>query len=466
MMNHSSYSKRAFFMLFIALIVVLGQVGEVYAANCPTGSMTPPGRTSGRFDIGGCATEMTGQFYQQYEFTHKLVDCVEGVIRYATLLMMEVIRQQFAWLVTGLSTLVIAFFGVRIMMGERELLKRATTLTVKLAFVVGFMQMLPFIVNSTFAILDDLMRLVSGGVSPWVRIDAFLGNLMGFGASISMFNGLLGVVGASAFSSKVGISMFFFGVLGILNLMIFIMQLIYTYCLAVLTIGFLLVLTPIVLPLALFFYTERYFKKWCDIIVSAILTPVLIFAFLWMFLGIFDILIQNIFQILGGNDFKSYWRMNTSLFSWVMPSDPNQNMMMQNLSTVGDLGCVDRSIKPPIQTNINPFAKNSFDVGAGRMATMNFGYNDVSIVQRLSFAFMTLYIFASLMKSMVVMLPQIASSIASVSSNIAFGGNSAAIGKLQGQVDKLKGKVESATSGEGSVANVTSQLSEMVGKRK
>lgn len=457
--------RKRLLLICMSLLVLMADIGAAYA-NCPTGGMQQPARNMSRFEIGQCATSYTGLYYQQYEFTTKLVACIEGTIVYATYYMMDVIAQQFWWLTASLSTLVIMFMGVRIMMGERELLKRTMTLTIKLAFVVGFMAMLPQLVQAVFAIFNELLALVSGGISPWVRIDSFLGNLLGFGPSISMFNGLVGLIGASAFSSKVGITMFFFGIIAVLNLLVFIMQLIYTYCLAVMTIGFLLVLSPIMIPLALFFYTERYFKKWYDIIVSAMLTPILIFAFLWMFIGIFDVLIHNIFDIMGGNNFKAYWRLNTSLFSWVMPSDPNQNMMMQNLSRAGDLDCVSRNITSPIQGNINPFAKNAFDAGVGRMATLNFGANDVNIVQRLSFAFITLWIFASIMKSMIVMIPQIASSMATVSSHIAFGGGSAVIGKLQGQVAKMEAKVKAVAGSDSSTAGITSQISEMIGKRK
>lgn len=465
--------KKIFRFILIIVSCLLLQtsvVAEAYAVkkNCPNVSVPRPNANMGRFEIGVCATRYTGINYQSYEFTTKLVKCIEGTIRQSVIAMMVATSSEFGWLTGVIATLVITFYGVRISMGERELLRRTSTLFIKLAFVVAFMNMLPTIVGWIFSVLDQFLMLVVGGISPWVRIDAFLGNLVGFGPSIVLLNGLLGLVGAAIFSSKVGFAMFFFGIMAILNLLMFILALIYTYLQAFLTIGFLLILMPIAIPLALFFYTERYFKKWCDIIVSAIITPVLLFAFVWMFLGIFDILIQNIFDILGGNDFRAYWRHNTSIFSWLMPSDPNTNVMMQNLSTGTDVPCVDRTSKPAVPLNISPMLKDSLDAGVIKTATMNFGANDVNIVQKLSFAFTTLWIFSSLMKSMVYMLPDIAASIANVTTRMAFGGNSQMLTKLQGGIVDAQNKIQDAASADAKkgITKFVAQMSNMIGRRK
>ncbi len=459
----------SYVMLFLFCVVTLLPTVVEAASNCPTNYIQRPQRNTGAFEIGTCAASYTGINYEDWEFTTKLVDCIEGTIRDAVLRMMDVISTEFGWVVSVLSTLVVMFYGVRTATGEKELLKRTATLAIKLAFVALFMNMLPTVVDWVFAIFKELLALVVGGISPWQRIDIFLGNLVGFGPSILLLNGVMGLVGAAAFSSNVGLTMFFFGIIGILNLLTFILSVIYTYLLAFLTIGFLLIFLPIMIPLGLFFYTERYFRKWVDIIVSAILTPVLLFAFLWMFIGVFDILIQNIFDILGGNDFKAYWRMNTSLFSWMMPSDPNANVLMTGIPRNEDIPCVQRIMRAPVQGNINPLARNSFDAGTLKTATLNFGANDVNIVQKLSYAFMTLWLFSSLMKSMVHLLPQVASSIASVSSNIAFGGNSAIVGRLQQAIGQTQSSLQSGlASGDtkfNTISSFSSQMANMLGRR-
>ncbi len=462
-------------LLFIALLfVILIQATESAFAqsapnNCPATTVAQPSKNTSFFEFGRCASRFTRIPYPEYQLTTKLVICLEGTIQSAVTRMLAVISNEFGWVTGVVATLVLIFFGVRMVSGERDLLKRGATLFVKLAFIVVFMNMLPEIVDATFAILRDFMRMVSGGVTPWNSIDRIIGNLLGFGPAITIINGLVGIVGAAIFSSTVGLVMFFFGMLAIVNLLIFIMELIYTYMLAFFIIGFMLMLAPVMIPLALFFSTERMFRKWVDIMVSAMITPVLLFAFVGVFAGVFDILLQNIFDILGGNDFRAYWRTNISLFSWLMPSDANTNNFMQNLPTNEDINCVNRNITAPVQGNIDPMQQNSFDAGGAKVASLDFGADEVSIIQRLSFAFASLWIFASLMKSMVHLIPEVAASIANTANHITFGAGSELVGKLKGGVDQTRSNLLSGMANDGkkfdNLKNISKQMANMVGVR-
>lgn len=469
--------KYLFFFIIAACMVTPGAAWAIKSEqpqNSDCGKVTKvtkpePPQEAGKFEVGNCAERVMPGNYQPYEFTTKLVACIEGTVQQTTINMMTVVKNEFSWLVAVLGTLVIIFYGIRMTMGERDIKKRGFDLIIKLAFIIIFMQMLPTLAGWVFSSLHWFMMLVTGGMSPWKQIDTFFGKIFGFGPDITMINGLIGLVGASLFSSKVGFSLLGFGVNGILNLIIFVLQMIYTYCLSMLAIGFLLTLAPIAIPLGVFFYTERYFKKWVDLIVSAILTPVLLFALVWMFLSIFGMLIDNIFTVIGGNDFKPYMRTNTPLCSWIMPSDPNQNAMMSNLSKDEDVPCVNREIKAPVQSNINPLARNAFDTCIARVPTMDFGSNDVNIMQQLSFAFITLWIFSSLMKSMVNLIPEIAASISSVMTARSF---SSAGSKVIGALEKAKGKVQSMQKGVGGAAggakdaaSFGKQMQNLVGKR-
>ena len=195
-------------MLLLVGCAVLLVASSAMAASCPQTNIARPSNPPSNFEIGRCAYNYTGITYQPYEFTTKLVTCIEGTIRDAVLTMMDMLRVEFGWVTALLGTLVIIFHGMRVMMGERDLLKRTATLTLKIAFVVGFINMLPTVVDWVYGVFADLLRLVSGGRSPWQQIDEFLGKLIGFGPSIVLLNGLLGLVGAAIFSSSVGITMF------------------------------------------------------------------------------------------------------------------------------------------------------------------------------------------------------------------------------------------------------------------
>jgi type IV secretory pathway VirB6-like protein len=235
------------------------------ATSCVTSPIPKPAANTGNFELGTCAFNHTGVNYLPHEVTQKFIACMQGTIVDSVIDIMNVIATEFSWLTGALATLVIMFYGIRVATGERDLLKRTATLMIKLGIVVTMMASLPYLVSSIFSWFQEILTWVTGGVSPWAQIDNFLGKLLGFGATITMLNGLLGVVVAAAFSSSVGAMTAFSGVMAILNLLLFLMNMVYTYCLAFLTLGFLLLLAPVIIPMHLFFYTKEYFVKWFHI---------------------------------------------------------------------------------------------------------------------------------------------------------------------------------------------------------
>ena len=452
-------------LLFSALPLGQNACAQSSGCNNDTVPSSPPVATY--FTMDSCAARYG--IVGDNLYTTKVVACAEGAIRGAVMQILTLFSNYFGPIMYVLLILVMIFYGVRVATGERDVLRQTMTLALKLAFVAIFVNQLPLWVNYVYGILAQFLALVSHG-SPWVQIDTFMGNLFGFAPGVILTSGLVGVVGASAFSSSVGMLLFFTGIMAILNIISFVLGLVYTYLLAMLVIGFLLVLSPLMIPLALFFYTERYMKKWIDIIVSAILTPVLLFAFVWLFIGIFDTLIDNIFGVMGGRDFQQYLRLSQPIGpSWQQQSDPNTTALMQNVPTTSDLPCVSRVITPPVQKFLSPLSSNAFEAGGIKLPAMDFGANHVNIIQRLSFAFMTLWIFSSIMKSLLEKIPGVASSIASVSSQISYGGQSALLGKLEGAIQKTQSTLGSNVANDktkfDNVKKLVSQMSSMLGRK-
>lgn len=207
----------------------------------------------------------------------------------------------------------------------------------------------------------------------------------------------------------------------LINLLLFIFRVVFTYLMAITVMAFLIVISPFIIPLAVFFYTERYFIRWLDTLFSAMLVPVLLFAFLSMFVNIFASLINDVYYIICGNtcvnnpaqtDFSPYWKDNQPKFGWLMPSDPNLSNRLQSAAQSGAAG------KPAVQTNINPLMRRGHDAGVFNMPGIDFGPNNVSVMQKLVYAFIGLWIFASFMKSMVGKIPEIAANIANAASGV------------------------------------------------
>lgn len=406
--------------------------------------------------------------FQSWEFTARVIGCLQGMVVIATRTLMQMVSDYMTGTVTVMIALAIAVYGFRILSGEEQLKPKMVGFGIRLGLVWMFFYNLGGWTEDIFAIEDELILMVTGGgYNPWQRIDVFFGNMLGFGENTIMLRGLLGILGGSLLSSTVSIILAIIGFMAIFDIFTFIVRAVFIYISAYVAIGFLLVLSPILIPTALFFSTERYFQKWLHILISAILLPIILFAFFQMFLGVFDILIGDIFARLGsppcdrniyrfpgtpdrlaglgpcntppgpGNwwtdgsskpDFRSFWKLNTPIFSWMMPGDPN---MDQALTHVGAESLSD----PAVQSNVIPHGRRAFSAGIN-VPTIDFGHNHIPFIQRLLADFVVLWLFASLMKSMTDKIPEVADNLAAVSSRIGMSSFSAkhAISEAQSTV--------------------------------
>jgi hypothetical protein len=358
---------------------------------------------------------------------------MENAIMGAVFMMLNAISD-YMWPMMGLIfTFALAVLGMRLAMGETQMAAKATTFAIKMGLVLLFAYNLGGFGNAFFAIENQLITMVSGGVSPWTTIDRIIGKLLGFGPTLVIVQGLIAMIGSALFSTTAGTVMFMVGIMAVLGILRFIFDVVYTYVTAVILIGFMLILSPLLIPLAMFFLTERYFRKWLDIIFSVMLTPILMFAFLTMFLAIFSPLVADVFKIMGfpcANpfdlttcripDFSAFWKMNKPDFAWLMANDPNVNKKLLGVaSSVGGREGPVQQISA-VQPFLNPWLKSATNAAIFALPGINFGADDPLIKQKLTFALFALWIFSALMRSMLNSIPHIASSIAGVIVSVPF----------------------------------------------
>lgn len=361
--------------------------------------------------IGQCSDAYGGSF-DEHQFAPRLVFCLKSAVQDATGRMLLAMSDYMVSTVGAMLLFAIAWFGVRIIGGERNMMRKSVEFLIRLGLVWAFSYNLYGYSQVAFGALDQLVALVTHSYDPWVKIDEFLNKMIQFGSPSLLASGLLGIIGGALFSSTLGIVLFVVGLMALVDILLFILRTIFTYLTAYVMVAFLLVISPLIVPLALFFWSERYFKKWLDILISAILVPVLLFAFLQMFLDIFMVLIDNVFAILGGNDFRAYWKLNQPLYSWLVPSDPAASGTLENVTDANNTS------KAAVQSTVNPLCRRCFNTNLLNLPGIDFGPNNVFITQQLVFAFVTLWIFSSLMKSLVAKIPEISNNIASVTSRI------------------------------------------------
>ena len=133
----------------------------------------------------------------------------------------------------------------------------------------------------------------------------------------------------------------------------------------------------------------------------------MLFAMLSLFMGTFYTLINNIFTVLGGNDFRAFWHNTQPLFSWAIPADPNDIARLRFQNPNGQAIA-------PVQNMMAILSCGSGSMPGWllNLPSIDFGPSSIMIIQRLALSLAGLWIFASMLKSMVMKVPEIAEAIA------------------------------------------------------
>ncbi len=364
-----------------------------------------PGAAHAQLDIDVCAPG-----FMPWAYTSKIVYCIEGMVVVATNSMVVAISNYMRQTVGAMMVISVIVFGMRIMSGERDLVRKGVFFTLRLGLVWLYSYALGGLTGTIFDILDGAVASVSGGYSPWYQIDTFLGRIIGFGMNLSIDQGLLGIVGAAVFSGIGGGMMAMIGGWAILKLLLFIYRVMFIYLTALVGVGFLIVISPLIIPTAIFFYTERYFKRWLDMLIATMLVPVLLFATLSMFVNGFSIMIEDIFAIMGSNpantNLSSFQKSNVPAAAWLMPSDPQLATNLENVTR--NFG---KNV-PAVSPASNPLLRHAHNLSLFNFPGVDFGPNDAAIKQSLVYAFLTLLLYTMLIHEMLWKIPEIAKSIA------------------------------------------------------
>ncbi len=426
-------------ILFAALLScwLAGWALPAQAAETPPATLT----------LDACNSEL-GITLDVWQYVAKVVNCVKFTIIKATLEpqtgLLPIMSDFLAPLVAVMMVFALILFGIKVIGGDSDVRKTIGFL-LRLALVWGFFYNLGGLGGAVFQIMDELVCMVNmssvqpieseqtampgvlpgsnnqivmfeGGVNqgcyPWNMMDKIAGKLFGFGEHALLANGLMGIVAASLFSSTMGILIFLTGFMALLDVLFMILRIMFIYLSAVLAAAFALIISPLVIPMALFYTQEVYFKKWTHMLITAVITPMFLFAFVGMFIGIYDLLIDRLIYILSDLDangqphFDAYWRLNQPKFSWLMPADPNLAQDFEDITRSQETG------SSAVQSFVNPYLRRAMDTNMVVAPGVDFGEGGTKIIQQLVLGFASLWIFSTLMKSMIAKMPEIAKNIA------------------------------------------------------
>lgn len=347
--------------------------------------------------------------------TSRIVLCVEGSIQMAMFSFLSNFTPLYSATIFAIMAFSMVLFGIKVFAGLEDITKDSLLYFFKFGMVLGFSFMLGGFYNAPFAIMKYATSLVVGQWSPWGNFDNYLSRIFGAGNAGQLFNGLIGMAYAAAASGVTGVLAAILAMLSMITTIYFAFRAMMTYLSSVMLIAFLLVLTPMIVPLALFANTNRYVDKWVDYMIGAIIHPVLLFAFLYMFMGTINTMLDWFINGMGANDFAQFYRGNRSMFSWMMTADPSTVRMLE--STLGET-----TGRTAMQSFMSPVMSQAVEANPISSFALDFGVNQVWMMQQLVFGFLAIFIVSYLMLSMINYLPEVADSITGVVTGLRLEG--------------------------------------------
>lgn len=370
--------------------------------------------------------------------TTRMVTCIQTSILNALQGYIAAYTQALGPTIMVLFTLGVILYAIKLLYQPRELQQMTFGFMLRFVIAGALAWHAATIVLWPFMIITDLTRIVAGGYTPWVQMDALIGRLLGFNnAGASLSNGLIGVIGAMLFSGLSGILAFLLGMISVIFTLYFVFRAVFIYLSAIIMVAFLMVISPLIIPLALFPYLDRsYVKKWTDLLIASMITPVVMVAFLSMFLSVIGIMINLSINSIHGNaqcsraavisgtcapstNFSAYTRSNTNLTSWLLPADPyTWNRMAQNLGSPIPGQNQPRDSTPPVQSFMSPSLLASMDANPMATSSLDFGPDQVFTMQMLTLNFLGLFIVVYLMKGMMDVVPELADSLGGVATGL------------------------------------------------
>jgi hypothetical protein len=420
---------------------------------------------------------------ERLKFTQQLVKCFQGPLRLALVKSggaLNIIVNYMMFSMGAIFAVALIIFAIRMLGSDSNLKGRAFSMVLRLGIILTVYSGITGYSNDLFNIFDELIALVSpAGFSPWVQIDKFVGELLGFrkyacttSSGIGSYvcaetsgikEGIVGLLTGSIFSQSLGIIISLLGFIAILNIFSFIIQSVYLYLSSIVALAFLMLILPIILPFIFFDFSKQYFQKWFNILISTMITPMLLFAFLSMFIGhpeitrwvapvspsitptlvrvpedpgIFMTIINKIFVAIGPNYMERAFRKDQPLVRTALVSqDINYHDDISCNYNLTNMTCGDAyKNTSSTQSFVTPWQFAYLNSAPITTNKINFGEDDPIIKKRVTEQLLILVLYIILMNAVISRIPEIAANIAH--------GRSIGVENFMGVITKVIGSVK------------------------
>ena len=289
-------------------------------------------------------------------FAVKVVYCVKLAVFSTTQTFLAQTSTLMIPVVSAIMALSVTLLGVRIVTGERDPQKMVFAMLLKFGIVwlfVDNMGQLAFpggLTGPIFEAMEQLQaaiiptmyqsgvcQLGQSGLSgsyldpvtfePWEYIDCILDYIFGFGVQASIASSIFGFIGSAFFSGTMGMMVFSLGISLVLSLAFFAFRSVYIVLLCYIYVGFLIVLSPLFVPLLMFKVTEDAFNKWLWNLIGGIFQPLVMVAYLALALPLLDTMVfgngdQSLVKTLGrGTEITNKYRLASPIMQGSMSTE-------------------------------------------------------------------------------------------------------------------------------------------------
>lgn len=260
----------------------------------------------------------TGDLFCPYNYdglTGRVVHCIQAIVIQAAKDFLAAFLPFYEAIVLSVLVLAVTIYGAMIAMGTvQKPTGQSFFFIFKLAAVAFFTLEFGQAIDMIFDIMEGLLLMVTnyvtvsqlsacsddghlsqfftfdrgGEFTVWDKVDCLFITLLGIGVAQTTAFGLVMILSPLIFTGGIGLIIFVIAIFFILTLLVAVLRAIKIYLVSVITVAFLLCISPLVIPLLMFSHTRPIFDKWLKYLANYMLVPVFLFAYLSMIVAAYD----------------------------------------------------------------------------------------------------------------------------------------------------------------------------------
>lgn len=326
--------SHRFRIAFLALGILLSVAGFSYVAGAPGTAHASNASIGGLFTSEGNCAQISRA---SGALMGLIVPCITNSVEQATIRLAAGFSNMMMPIFYAFLTLVVTFFGVKVVQGEAQVGKEAFFLLLKVGFVIVFVNNFAGLTPYVYAVVEEGQEIVASAVAPrtlysagtnagpvnvtvtvtqqnsnavhcdaaqyrpdgaggvvWAHMDCLLGKIFGFafgsGDQHNMVLGasVLGMVSGFFFGGTFGLAIFF-AIIGFLwSIFSFVLKVGFAFLNGYIIAAIYIIISPLFIPLVLLKPTAQYFDKWWRGLVAAMLMPVIVTGYAIFAMLVYD----------------------------------------------------------------------------------------------------------------------------------------------------------------------------------